>query len=197
MLDTQLEIFRLENELVMKEVGEADQIDKAGQERLEQQIIDEFQSDPEVIDLNQEIALAAEQRDTAKSGSRLPNDPSRCATELQYKRLMKEYDKLWKTKYDEILKSLRSKSPSASVVELRKRLVSAKARKVALAKLFDEAKMEDRRIRRRRIEPSTTISPGFPSLTIQHLTREPAFGSSEQKNTWNPLPRPALCVSAG
>ncbi len=146
MFDTQLEIVKLE--LALKAAEDAERMRQLNPfaEDQEQRIIDEFQRDPEVVALNQEIALAAEQRDYAKANSRQGNDPARRASELKYKKLMADYDKLWKLKYDEISTRLKAgvlpgKAPE-TIAALKSRLASLEAQKVMQAKLFEEMTQE-------------------------------------------------------
>ena len=146
MIDTEIEIFKIEADI--KATEDAKQIRELNPfaEDREQQIIDEFRRDPETVALNQEIALAAEQRDYAKANSRQRNDPARRASELKYKKLMADYDKLWKLKYHEISTRLKAGVLPGNAPEtinaLKNKLVSLKAQKLMQAKLFQEMTQE-------------------------------------------------------
>ena len=128
MINTELEIIKVESDIKAREdelAGEMseksqEQLSKASDEQLEQQIRNEFRKDPEVLGLTDEIALAAEQRDRAKAIARKAGDPARRMSEQKYKALMEEYDALWRAKYDEIrdrLKTAASNIQRAEVVD--------------------------------------------------------------------------------
>ena len=99
-INTQLEIMKAESELKTKEAeatraaSETDQgqLSKLSEERREQQILDEFQRDPEVVALSDDIAAAAEQRERARKVARLANDPSRRMAEERFKKLNEQYN---------------------------------------------------------------------------------------------------------
>ena len=59
-------------------------------------------TDPDVIALTDEIAVAQERLDHTKALSRQPTDPALRAAEMRYKKLMDQYTELWKAKYEEI-----------------------------------------------------------------------------------------------
>ena len=83
MLKTDLEIFRVESDLTAWESStRADEKSPGQESKLEEEqrdgrIREEFVRDPDIINLGEEIAAAAEQRDHAKSMARQPNDPAR------------------------------------------------------------------------------------------------------------------------
>jgi succinoglycan biosynthesis transport protein ExoP len=167
MIDTEIEIFKLEADIKAMEDAKQMSKDNEGQpsnpddEDREQQIIDEFRRDPEVVALNQDIALAAEQRDHAKAHARQGNDPARRASELKYKRLMTDYDKLWKLKYDEISKRLKTviltpQTPPETIDALKNKLVSLKAQKLMQAKLFDDLKVDKKIVNSDNFEAALT-----------------------------------------
>jgi RNA polymerase sigma factor (sigma-70 family) len=128
MIDTQLKIIKVESDLQAAEdaagIPPADKL-------WEQQIQDQFRRDPEVLALTDEIQLAAETRDRARSMSRQKNDPARRLAERKYNELTAKYDELWKAKYREISDQLRSKNINGaqSVDKLRRTLATLKALK--------------------------------------------------------------------
>lgn len=81
--------------------------ERQSDEQLEHRIQEEFRKDPEVIALSDDLAAAAEQRDHARSLPLQPNDPARRAAEPRYKKLLDQYQQLWRVKYGELL-ALRS-----------------------------------------------------------------------------------------
>ena len=189
MIDTEIEIFKLEADIKAMEDAKQMSKDNEGQpsnpddEDREQQIIDEFRRDPEVVALNQDIALAAEQRDHAKAHARQGNDPARRASELKYKRLMTDYDKLWKLKYDEISKRLKTviftpQAPPETIDALKNKLVSLKAQKAMQAKLFDELKVD------KKIVNSDNFEAALTQRKIDVLLQQRAAGQNKCPRSW-------------
>jgi hypothetical protein len=139
MIDTQLKIIKVESDLQAAEAAAGIPPDD---KHREQQIQDQFRGDPEVLALTDEIQLAAEQRDRARSMSRQKNDPARRLAEQKYKELTAKYDELWKAKYREISNQLQAKNSNAAqavdalrrVLELLKAL---KAKQAALLKALE------------------------------------------------------------
>ncbi len=151
-IDTQLEIFILEADIKAmedaKRMGDDEERLNHTNEQLEQQIRDEFRKDPEVIALNEDIAIAAEQRDHARKIAREGNDPARRASEQKYQKLMLQYAELWKVKYDAIGKRLRttsvSPSKAKSIADLKQQLAALKAQQAKQSELFEKLKVEFR-----------------------------------------------------
>jgi RNA polymerase sigma factor (sigma-70 family) len=145
ILQTELEIIKLESELKAREDEEKREMSEKKPSR-NQQILDEFRKDPEVIFLSDEIALAADQRDRAKAMRRQGNDPARRMSEQRFKKLMEEYDALWEAKYEEIgkrLKTARALKEAQSSQSLRTQLKSLHDRKKRLTRSYEELKLED------------------------------------------------------
>ena len=153
-ISIQLEIFKLEADIKAMEDARRMSEDDEGlnytNEQWEQQIRDEFRKDPEVIALNEDIAIAAEQRDHAKKVARQGNDPARRASEQKYQKLMLQYAELWKVKYDEIGKRLKAAilnpQPSESIDMLRNKLVSLKGQQARQSDLFEKLKVERKEV---------------------------------------------------
>src|SRR5262249_3287380 len=88
MIKNDLEIYRMEADLnayksvsQIAEQQDKSQLSKQQDEQREQQIRDEFKRDPDVIALCDEIALADDRRQHARSAVRQGNDPERRAAE--------------------------------------------------------------------------------------------------------------------
>ena len=165
MLDTKLEIIKVESDLKTREdakqrsEGEQRQLATAGdKQQRDQQIQEEFQRDPDVIALCEEIALADEQRMHAKERARKGNDPARVAAEQKYKKLRLEYNKLWEDKYIEIGERLKAAviSPvgSESIEELKRKLESLKTERAKQAELFEKLKIEKKKVNNDSFEAS-------------------------------------------
>jgi succinoglycan biosynthesis transport protein ExoP len=156
MLDTRLEIIKLESDLKTRE--DAKQLSEEEQRQLamgddkerQQQIQEEFRRDPEVIALCEDIALADEQREHAKAIARQGNDPARLAAEQKYKKLRLQYNKLWEGKYEEISERLKAAviAPQGqeSVQEIKRKLESLKAQYTKHAEYLEKLKVEKREV---------------------------------------------------
>jgi RNA polymerase sigma factor (sigma-70 family) len=123
LLNTKLEIIKVESDL------------KAGKDAnraSDEQIQGEFQKDPDVIALRDEIARTDEQRAQAKKLARQSADPARVMAERKYMKLLIEYDSLWKAKYEEIGNRLNN----SAIGRLDRRLASLKERQVKQIALF-------------------------------------------------------------
>ena len=158
MMKTHLDLIEAEAQLKVAEdaVNRANEEDE-GQQRSrqndehERRIQDEFQKDPEVIALCQEIATADEQRDHAKSLARQPNDPARRAAEARRKKLWNQYEQLWKDRYPEIDKQLKQTAagtPHAldALHDLRLKVAALKAKKEEQTKLYETLKIEKKAV---------------------------------------------------
>ncbi len=156
MLDTRLEIIKVEAELKTRE--DAQQLSEEEQKRLAlgndkerlQQIQEEFRKDPEVIDLCEDIALADEQRQHVRGRARQGNDPARQAAEQKFKKLRLQYDQLWEAKYDEISARLKAAiiAPQGqdSVPSLKRRLESLKAQYASQGELKEKLMVEKKKV---------------------------------------------------
>ena len=154
MLSKDLEISKtVSNINAMKEAIRQTAVNQNGstklqEEQRDQQIQDDFKKDPEVIALTDEIALAQERRDHAKSSGAQAHDPARRAAEQHYKKLMEQYDKLWDAKYKEFSARLKNTSievrPEQSVTDLEIKLKSLKDQKLRLIEMFDKMKVEEK-----------------------------------------------------
>ena len=74
---------------------------------------------------------------------------------------MTDYDKLWKLKYDEISKRLKTviftpQAPPETIGALKNKLVSLKAQKAMQAKLFDELKVDKKIVNSDNFEAALT-----------------------------------------
>ncbi len=174
MLDTKREIIKVELDLKMRE----DESKAAGgkQERLaerDRRIQEEFQRDPEVVALCDEIALADEQRQHARRTILQGNDPARQRAEEKYKSLRLEYNKLWEEKYPEICERLRAAGPAPrgteSIKDLKKKLESLKTKRAKQVELFEKLKVElvagrlDRRSEDKLSESASSLSERLQS----------------------------------
>ena len=156
MLDTKLEIIKVEADLKTREdakhMSEEEQREHTGvsDKEREQQIQEEFQKDPDVIALCEDIALADEERQHAKRTIRQGNDPARQRAEEKYKSLRLEYNKLWEEKYREIGERLKvavvSPRGSESIEDLKRKHESLKTQQAKQADLFEKLKVDKKMV---------------------------------------------------
>jgi polysaccharide biosynthesis transport protein len=154
MIKTDLEWFKVESDLAALELAtrpdEKDPVreSKQNEDQTERRIREEFVRDPDIVALGEEIAIAVEQRDHAKSMARQANDPARRAAELKYKKLMADYEEQWEIKRKEIGERLKSGTTGPhsleSINDLKLKLQSLKDQKERQAKLFSQLKVEDK-----------------------------------------------------
>jgi polysaccharide biosynthesis transport protein len=149
MLDNKLAIIKLEADIKTLEdakqssEGNEKQLSALGDKERDEQIQDEFRKDPEVIALCEDIATADEQRAQAKAKIRQGNDPARQLAEQKFKKLLVEYDKLWKVKYEDIAARLRaandpSQGSEALIASLKIKLASLNAQRLKQAEFLKE-----------------------------------------------------------
>jgi polysaccharide biosynthesis transport protein len=158
LMRTELDLVEAEANLKVARdaVNQVNEEDKGQQEsrqhdEREHRIQEEFQKDPQVITLTEEIAAAEEQRDHVRSLARQPNDPARRAAEARYKKLWAQYQKLWTDRYDEIGKQLKSAATGApraqeAIYGLKLKVDALKAKKQEQAKLYDALKVEKKAV---------------------------------------------------
>ena len=163
MLDTKLEIIKVEADLKTRE----DAKNGVSNKERAQQIQEEFQRDPDVIALCEKIWEADEQREQAKKISRLGNDPARQVAEQKYRKLRLEYNKLWEDKYVEIRDRLRAagRAPhrAESIEDLKKKIGALKVQRAKQAELYERLKVE-----RKKVEPlSDELLKSIKSLSEQ------------------------------
>jgi polysaccharide biosynthesis transport protein len=175
MLDTKLEIIKVESDLKTREDAkqmseeQQRQLAGVGDKERDQQIQEEFQRDPAVIALCEDIALAEEQREHARKVIRRANDPARQAAEQKYKRLTLEYNKLWKDKYVEIGERLRATSisprGSESIEDLKRKLESLRTERAKQNELFEKLKVE------KKIVNNDSFEASFVNRQLEILMR--------------------------
>jgi succinoglycan biosynthesis transport protein ExoP len=154
MMKTELEYFKVESDLAAWESAtRPDQKDpgrdsKQDEEQRDRRIREEFVRDPDIIALGEQIAVAAEQRDHAKSMARQPNDPARRAAELRYKKLMADYEDQWESKRKDIGERLKMGTMGSQSVEpvgeLRLKLQSLTVQKHKQASRFAQLKVDEK-----------------------------------------------------
>ena len=176
MLRNDLEISKTESELsAMKEAirqmaAGQNELAKQRDEQREQQIRDDFKKDPDVIALTDEIASAVERLDHAKSLARQAHDPARRAADQRYKKLMDQYNLLWKEKYEELGARLKSAGmgdhSEQSVAGLEVKLRSLKEQKQLLIKLFNQMKVDEKTVN------NDTFEATFLSRQLDTLQRD-------------------------
>ena len=126
MVQTDLELIeakamreaRLEAKKASQEENEQ-KLEQIDQEQLKAQIEEEFQKDPEVVGLVQEIEEAKEHLEHIKRNVRKPNDPARFAAQNQCDKLEKEYNGMWKYKYTKIHQRLTGLGAAQSPESIR------------------------------------------------------------------------------
>jgi capsular exopolysaccharide synthesis family protein len=154
MLRTEMEYFKVESDIAAWELANRSEAKDSGQgskpdaEQMDRRIREEFVRDPEVVALGEEIAVAAEQRDHAKSMARQPNDPARRAADQKYKRLMADYQDQWERKSKEIGERLRAGGTGfqslESINELRLKLQSLTVQKQKQAAHLAQLKVSEK-----------------------------------------------------
>ncbi len=152
MLDTKLEIIKVEADLKTREdakrLSEEVQREHAGvsDKEREQQMQEEFQRDPDVIALCDEIAHADEQRGAARRLIRPGSDTARQRGEENYRKLRLQYNKLWEEKYPQISERLKTAVVSSrgleSIDDLKKKLESLKTKQAKQADLFEKLEVD-------------------------------------------------------
>jgi polysaccharide biosynthesis transport protein len=154
MMSTDLELIKLESELAALEsatrTDEKDPVrdSKQHEEQMERRIREEFVSDPDIVALGEEIAIALEQRDHAKSVVRQPNDPARRAAAQKYEKLMADYEKQWEIKRKDISERLKSGTMGPQSLEstndLRLKLLTLKGQKDRQARVYSQLKVDEK-----------------------------------------------------
>ena len=144
-----------------KQMSEDDtkQLSMVADKDREAKIQSEFQKDPEVMALCEDIAKADEQRAHAKAIARKGNDPARQFAEQKYKKLRMEYDELWKVKYEEIGERLKNanadpQQTESAIFALKRRRDSLKAEGAELAKLYAKLIVEKKESTKTALRPA-------------------------------------------
>ena len=105
MVQTDLALIETEANLeVRKDANqqEREQRLQQGDTQLEERIQEEFQKDPEVVALLDEIDKVRDRLDMVKRNVRNHNDPSWTLAQTHYQKLETKYESLWKKKYPKI-----------------------------------------------------------------------------------------------
>ena len=154
MMNTDLELFRVESELsTLESATRTDEKDlmqdsKQHQEQLERRIREEFVRDPEIVALGEDIQMALEQLDHAKSVARQSNDPARRAAAQKYDKLMVEYEGQWEIKRKEIGQRLKAGTMGPHSLEpindLKLKLQALQAQKKKQAEAFSKLKVDEK-----------------------------------------------------
>jgi capsular exopolysaccharide synthesis family protein len=158
MMKTDLELVEAEANLkvardAMNRANDEDKGQRQSRQSDEQErlIQEEFKKDPEVIALSEEIAAADEQHEHAKSLARQPNDPARRAAKARCDKLWNRYEELWKVRYSEIGKQLRTAAASApraqeALNDLTLKVAALKAKREEQAKLYEQLKIDKKAV---------------------------------------------------
>jgi capsular exopolysaccharide synthesis family protein len=117
---------------------------------LEARILEEFQKDPEVVELVNEINKLQDQFDKVKKTVRRPGDPALQGPLARLKKLKTEHDEeLWPRKHEEIRQKLLGRgpvlgpdAPGPKITELQARIERLKKQQVSLATRLDKLKVE-------------------------------------------------------
>ena len=155
MLRTDMELIEVESNLaVLEQALQASKAEDGHQglpadEGLNALIEEEFKKDPEVVGLIGEITEANDHLDNAKGTARQSNDPSVIAVHKHHDKLMDQYEKLWKIKYEEILQRLRAKTPGpdpmpSAIKDLRLKVAMLKNKKEMQTKNFEQMKFDNK-----------------------------------------------------
>ena len=154
MMSTDLELFKVESELAALEsatrTDEKDPVreSKQHEEQMERRIREEFVRDPEIVALGEDIAMALEQLDHAKSVARQANDPARRAAAQKYEKLMAEYENQWEIKRKEISERLKTGTmgPQSleSINDLKLKLLTLKGQKARQAGVYGQLKVDEK-----------------------------------------------------
>jgi polysaccharide biosynthesis transport protein len=165
------EIIKVESDLKARDDEDAREMSakdetqplKTSNARWQQQILAEFRKDPEVANLCDEIALAADQRDRAKAMARQGNDPARRMSEQKFKKLMEEYDALWEAKYQEIGERLKTASTTFQGIN------SSESLRIQLKSLYDQKKRQMKFLDDMKIDKKVVNSDTFDATFVQRL----------------------------
>jgi capsular exopolysaccharide synthesis family protein len=131
----QLEV-KLANAMQQEEKNQTQQ----GGDQLNEKIEEEFNKDPEVVALVDEIDEVREHLEHVKQNVRNPSDPSRVHAQKQLEKLMDRYERVWKKKYTAIRERLSlpdggSKSDE-SVKDLTLKIATLEKKKLKEIELF-------------------------------------------------------------
>jgi capsular exopolysaccharide synthesis family protein len=156
MVQTDLELIEAQSTLeakrdALKAIQEEDlqkaQQQRPGEDQLLAQITEEFQKDPEVISLVQDIDETREHLEHVKHTVRQPQDPSRRVAQARYDKLQNEYKSLWTSKYEKLRARLTvagEAQSNESVHALELKIASLKKKKEKQAEMYKAVETEHR-----------------------------------------------------
>jgi hypothetical protein len=147
MLNTVLDIIKVESDLeTFLNAKQTKELSALGEEELQAQIADEFRKDPEVKLICGDIWRLDEQRKQAKAWAGPGSDTALQRAEEKYRKLIIDYENLWKVKYGEIDERVRvsalTPAEAKTYSDLKKKLASLKAQRVKQAELYDNFNRE-------------------------------------------------------
>jgi len=151
MVQTDLALIETEANLdVRKTANQLEREQKSQQvdTQLEERIQEEFQKDPEVLKLLDEIDKVRDRLDMVKRNVRNHNDPSWTLAQNHYDKLLNKYDSLWKKKYPKIKAQLNIGAGGAqsieSIRELELKREQLKKKKEKQAELFKKMERDQK-----------------------------------------------------
>jgi succinoglycan biosynthesis transport protein ExoP len=144
LLESQASLQTLE-ENAEKRAIEQENAKRSGivNEQLEARIREEFNKDPEVDALSDEITKTTEQRDRSRASTRSNSDPAVVRANQHLRKLEGEWNDLWQEKYTEILERIRSGGSgdlvreAETIRELKIKIESLKKRREGYVKMLE------------------------------------------------------------
>jgi polysaccharide biosynthesis transport protein len=134
-------------------------------QKFEDQIKEEFNRDPEVVALSDEIGNARDHLERAKSSTRSSADPAVVIAHKHIKKLQEQWNDLWQDKYPEIQKRLlhgengdRVKKDAEAITALKLRIDALKQERAGFAKML-EIKV---------VENNKTNADNFNAMMLKH-----------------------------
>jgi uncharacterized protein involved in exopolysaccharide biosynthesis len=148
MVKTDLELIEAQATLAARQASNAQPL--LPDATLEDRVMEEFRRGPEIIAVIGELGETEDELDRLKERVGKGNDPALRAAQKHHKQLTERYDNLWASSYDEIKKRLiqadGSLQAARDITELRIRVAALSQKKAEQAKLFDNLKIEKKRV---------------------------------------------------
>jgi polysaccharide biosynthesis transport protein len=167
LVEARANLDAVESALKAQEEGRED-LAKQIEGELEPRIREEFQKDPEVASLIQDITKTQEHLDHVKAAARQTHEPARRAAEKQLNKLNDDYLVLWQQKYKEISERLQrgtAQSPK-TIDDLKIKIETLKKRQKDHRILFAELKKDQQ------VSTSDTFEASFLTADVNSLMRK-------------------------
>jgi len=133
---------------IQKNQQESESLVQQDKNDLEERIKEAFLKDPEVIALDNQIKEVQDQQDRHKAVIRKNSDPAWIAAHKQLDKLNKEYDNLWRIKYDELRKILSTvpvgQPKAETIAELQHRVRMLQDKKDNYAQMYEKQELKQK-----------------------------------------------------